>query len=171
MKPSTKIGIAAVTVLVLGVVVAGTAAAASEDASPNKGKGLTETGVRNGIRYEGCSHFELEDYDAVKAWAMANKWKFAKWVLRLDEVRANPEAAVTEALALMFPECSWPPPPETTFGPERVGWSTAMEAAKQAVAGLDMAGPGLSAPASRQAFTNTLVNALSFALQKRAAPR
>lgn len=66
MRTSVKWGIAAAVLLGLGVAVVGSASAAEED--PSKGKGLQDTGVRHGVRYEGCGHFELVDYDAVEAW-------------------------------------------------------------------------------------------------------
>lgn len=141
MRASVKWGIAAAVLLGLGVAVVGSKSAAAEE-DPNKGKGLQDTGVRHGIRYEGCGHFELVDYDAVEAWGIENKWKFAKWALKLDELRANPEPAITEAMGVMFPECPWPPPSSTTFGPQRLPWAEAMALAKEAVANLDMAGTG-----------------------------
>lgn len=141
MRTSVKWGIAAAVLLGLGVAVVGSQSAAAEE-DPNKGKGLQDTGVRHGIRYEGCGHFELVDYDAVEAWGIENKWKFAKWALKLDELRANPEPAITEAMGVMFPECPWPPPSSTTFGPQRLPWAEAMALAKEAMANLDLAGAG-----------------------------
>ncbi|MCX4244220.1 hypothetical protein OEB96_26560 [Paraliomyxa miuraensis] len=134
-----KWGIAAAVLLGVGVVAVGTASAATEEDDPNKGKGLQDSGVRHGIRYEGCDHFEWVDPDAVEAWGIDNKLKFAKWALKLDELRTNPEPAIVEALTLLFPECSWPPPSTTTFGPEKMGWTEAMALAKEAIAGLDLA--------------------------------
>ncbi len=141
MRASMKWGIGAAVLLGLGVVAVGSKSAAAEE-DPNKGKGLQDTGVRHGIRYEGCGHFELVDYDAVEAWGIDNKWKFAKWALKLDELRANPEPAINEAMGVMFPECPWPPPSSTTFGPQRLPWAEAMALAKEAMANLDLAGAG-----------------------------
>ncbi|MCX4239167.1 hypothetical protein [Paraliomyxa miuraensis] len=141
MKTSVKWGIAAAVVLGVGVVAMGSASAATED-DPNKGKGLQDSGVRHGIRYEGCDHFELVDPDAIEAWGIDNKLKFAKWALKLDELKANPEPAIVEALTLLFPECPWPAPSTTTFGPEKMGWTEAMAMAKEAIANLDLAVSG-----------------------------
>ncbi|MCH9685887.1 MAG: hypothetical protein K0V04_30920, partial [Deltaproteobacteria bacterium] len=107
---------------------------------------LEGNGVRHGIRYEGCTHFELFDADAVEAWALDNKWRFAKWALKLDEVRSNPEPAVLDALSTLFPDCPWPPMPSATFGPERVGWEEAMAITRQAIAEMDLAGTAASKP-------------------------
>ncbi|MCX4240192.1 hypothetical protein [Paraliomyxa miuraensis] len=143
MKTSVKWGIAAAALLGVGVLAMGTASAATEEEEdPNAGKGLKDSGVRHGIRYEGCDHFDVVDPDAIEAWGIENKWKFAKWALKLDELRANPEPAIVEALTMLFPECTWPAPSTTTFGPEKMGWTEAMAMAKEAVANLDLAVSG-----------------------------
>ena len=156
MRASVKWCIAAAVLLGLGVAVVGSASAAAEE-DPNAGKGLQDTGVRHGVRYEGCGHFELVDYDAVEAWGIENKWRFAKWALRLDELRADPEPAITEAMGMLFPECPWPPPSSTTFGPQRVPWAETMAMAKEAVANLDMAGASGGAGGSSEATAASVV--------------
>lgn len=169
MKKSTMwgIGLGALVVVVAGVALASTATAS--EASPDAGKGLTETGVRHGIRYEGCSHFELEDFEAVKAWASEHKWAVVKWVTKLDELRENPEPAVVEAFTKLFPECPWPPAPGTTFGPERSTWPEAMEMAKQALANVDMSGGEGSQP--RRPVELELATAIAFAMRERIKAR
>lgn len=154
-----KWGVAAVVVLGLGLLATAGAAQASEGENEDEGKGLADSGVRHGIRYEGCKHFELVDPDAVEAWAIDNSWQFAKWALRLDELRANPEPAIVEALAMLFPECTWPPGKAVTFGTTRVGWVEAMALAKEAVQDFDFAvadpvaaGPGIAGMLLRRAL-------------------
>lgn len=164
MRTSVKWGIAAAVLLGLGVAVVGSASAAAEE-DPNKGKGLQDTGVRHGIRYEGCGHFELVDYDAVEAWGIENKWKFAKWALKLDELRANPEPAITEAMGVMFPECPWPPPSSTTFGPQRLPWTEAMALAKEAMAGLDLAGASGGGGSSKATAASVVMQAVGLGLR------
>ncbi len=146
---SLKLGVAAAVLLGLGLATAGAASAATDD-DEGKGKGLDDEGVRHGVRYEGCRHFELVDPDALESWAMDNSWHFAQWVTRLDELRANPEPAIVDAMTMLFPECPWPPPPATTFGPQRNDWTEAMASATEAAADFDLAGDptGASPPAT-----------------------
>ncbi|MEX1365191.1 MAG: hypothetical protein AB1Z98_18835 [Nannocystaceae bacterium] len=141
-----KWGAAAAVLLGVGVVAAGSAQAGEEDDAA--GKGLQDSGVRHGIRYKGCEHFELVDPDAVEAWGRSNAWRFAKWAVRLDEVRADPEPAIVEAMQALFPECSWPPGDGVTFGPERIGWREAMALAKAGVQDMDFAFPDATAAAA-----------------------
>lgn len=176
MKTSVKWGIAAAVLVGVGVVAMGTASAATED-EPGEGKGLQDSGVRHGIRYEGCDHFELVDQGAVEAWGTDNKWKFAKWAFKLDELKANPEPAIVDAMTMLFPECPWPPPSTTTFGPERQGWTEAMALAKEAIAGLDFAmstsQPGGTSSAASWLVRLGLRRALGFGLggQARRGPK
>lgn len=149
----------AIAVLGIGALAAGSANAAGDDKDDNGNNGddnnnnntrgggdaptteeFDEVGVRHGIRFEGCRHFELVDADATEAWGINNAWEFRQWAFSLDELRANPEPAVLKALGLLFPECPWPPPATTTFGPERVGWADAMATVKTVAADLDLAG-------------------------------
>lgn len=169
MRKSVKWGIAAAVVLGLGLAGTASASAVTED-DPNKGKGLDDTGERHGIRYEGCNHFELVDPDAVEAWGRSNSWRFAKWALKLDELRANPEPAIVEAMTVLFPECPWPSPSSTTFGPQRLPWAEAMVMAKEALANLDMAGGGDpaasgSATGATTAAAETVARALVLGLR------
>ena len=172
MKASVKWGIAAAVLVGVGVVALGSGASAATGDEPDDGekKGLQDTGVRHGIRYEGCDHFELVDQDAVEAWGMDHKWELGHWALKLDELKANPEPAIAEAMELMFPECSWPPPSTTTFGPERIGWKEAMVLAKDALAGFDLAVSGGGSEAVAAAM---LVQAVALGLRgrSRSGPR
>lgn len=166
MKSSAKWGLAlgGLALVVVGVAVASSAAAAE---SPDAGKGLAgQSGVRHGIRFEGCSHFELADPDAVEAWVRSNAWKFAGYLLDVDAVRANPEPLMVDAMQMLFPECSWPPPPRSpsTFGPERVGWSEAVAAAK--VAAASYAGAAVRS-ASRIDDETQIARILTFAMRER----
>lgn len=161
MRTSVKMGIAAAVLLGVGVAVAGTASAAAEE-DPNKGKGLDDTGVRHGVQYEGCGHFELVDPDAIEAWGRSNALRFAKWALKMDELRADPEPAIIDAMGMLFPECPWPPPSSTTFGPERTGWAETMVLAKEAIANLDLAGGG---PGDGSAAAGVVARALAFGLR------
>ncbi len=143
-----KWGLGAVALLGVGVVAAGSAAA-SDDTDGGKthdGPGLDGGGVRHGIRYEGCAHFELVDADAVEAWGRDNAWRLAEWAFKLDAVRQDPEPAIIDAMTLLFPECPWPPESSTTFGPQRVGWEQAMAFAREAVAELDLGGESPAKP-------------------------
>lgn len=141
MKTSTKWAIGLTAVVVLGGVLlaSGTATAA---APPT---GMKDSGVRHGIRYEGCDHFDVADPAAIEAWARDNALSFAKYLLKIDEIRANPEPAIVEALQKIFPECPWPPPPTTTFGADKKSWSEAMVAATEAAANFDLASAGNAA--------------------------
>ena len=99
MKTSNvvKWSVGAAVLLGLGAIALGSASAAQED-DDAKDEGLDDTGTRHGIRYEGCRHFELVDPDAVQTWGRSNAWRFAKWLPKLDELRANPEPAILEAM-------------------------------------------------------------------------
>ena len=140
MKRSNMVkwGLATAALVSLGMAALGSASAAEDDDQGEDDQGLEGTGIRHGIRYEGCNHFELVGPDAVEAWGHNNAWRFAKWLPKLDQLRANPEPAIIEAMELLFPECSWPPPVSTTFAPERLSWADAMAAATEAVQTLDL---------------------------------
>ncbi|MCH9686030.1 MAG: hypothetical protein K0V04_31635 [Deltaproteobacteria bacterium] len=141
-----KWGIGAAALLGVGVLAVGSAAASTNDSpgggtgSGGTGPGLSGTGVRHGIKYDGCSHFELADADAVEAWALDNKLRFIKWATKLDEVRANPEPLVLDIMSALFPECPWPPAPSTTFTPQRVSWAETMTQVREAASDFDLAG-------------------------------
>lgn len=142
MKTKTMMlwGVGTAALVGLGLAMVGTARAAADD------EDTPPSGVRHGIRHDGCEHFELVDPHAVDAWARDNAWRFATWLLRLDELRADPEPAIVDALSVLFPECPWPPPASTTFEPQRLSWDEAMAQAKEAVASMDLApAPGTSA--------------------------
>ena len=155
MKTKTMLiwGVGAAAAVGLGLAMIGTARAGEGSGGSGKddeGNGKDDDSpptseVRHGISHEGCNHFEVVDPDAVEAWARDNAWHFATWALRLDEVRANPEPAIVDALTLLFPECSWPPPASTTFEPERYSWTEAMAKAKEMASTMDMA-PAPGAP-------------------------
>lgn len=123
------------SVIVMGVgtaslaLIAKTAfAAGSSGPSPASGA----SGVRSGIAYDGCKHFELADQTALVEWGTANAWRFLGY--DLDEVKADPEPILVDGLQTLFPECPWPPRDDATFGPERISWSQALAQAKAAVA-------------------------------------
>lgn len=94
-----------------------------------------------------------------------NKWRFAKWALKLDELRADPEPAITEAMGMMFPECPWPPPSSTTFGPQRLPWVEAMAMAKEAMAGLDLAGASGGGAGSKATAARVVMQAVGLGLR------
>ena len=173
MKTKTMLmwGVGAAAAVGLGLAMIGNARAGNDsggskdDGNGNGGGGdgnddtpvISE--VRHGIRHEGCKHFEVVDPDAVEAWARDNAWHFATWALRLDEVRANPEPAIVDALTLLFPECSWPPPASTTFEAQRYSWTEAMAMAKQMAATMDMAAaPGVPSQDAAGAFIGHLTS-------------
>ena len=90
--------------------------------------------------------------------------RFAKWLPKLDELRANPEPAILEAMELLFPECPWPPASGTTFGPDRLTWTDAMAAATEAIRVYDLAPAG--GVGDPQAVAGDMLgSALAFALR------
>lgn len=128
--------------LILGLALWAASAAAEEpeDKPDPSGSGMK---VRNGFAHDGCEHFELQDQDALRAWMKANWLSFASWLGKVAEVKANPEPLLLVVLERLFPECSWPPPSSTTFGPQRSSWDEFVEAVKQEIGGLELsAGPG-----------------------------
>ena len=153
MKTKTMMmwGVGAAALVGLGLAAVGTARAEGSGSSGDDSKddGPPKSEVRHGIRHEGCDHFEVVDPQALEGWAMDNAWRFARWALKVDELRANPEPAIIDALAVLFPECTWPPPEGTTFEPARYSWTEAMAMAKEAAATIDLA------PAPGTSMTNT----------------
>ncbi|MCH9682872.1 MAG: hypothetical protein K0V04_15655 [Deltaproteobacteria bacterium] len=137
-----KWGLGAAALLGVGVLAVGSASASSNTDSGGEVPGLSGTGVRHGIKYEGCSHFELADANAIEAWGLDNKLRFIKWATKVDELRADPEPLVLDIMAALFPECPWPPGPSTTFTPQRVPWADAMAQAREAAANFDFADGG-----------------------------
>ncbi len=165
-----KWGLGAVALLGVGVLATGSASASTTTTggggtgpgAGGEGPGLSGTGVRHGIKYEGCSHFELVNADAAEAWALDNKLRFIKWATKVDEIRANPEPLVLDIMSALFPECPWPPAPSTTFNPRRVSWIEAMAEARKAAANIDLAGggPGSSASSADVEFARLFALAL-----------
>ena len=169
MKTKTMLiwGVGAAAAVGVGLAMIGGTARAGEgpggsgkdDEGNGKDDGPPTSEVRHGVRHEGCDHFEVVDPDAVEAWARDNAWHFATWALRLDELRANPEPAIVDALTLLFPECSWPPPAGTTFEAQRYSWTEAMAMAKQMAATMDLApAPGTSSDAAAGVFIGHLTS-------------
>ena len=157
MKTKTMLiwGIGGAAAVGLGLAMMGTARAEDdpEGSKDDDNDGDTTSAVRHGIRHEGCDHFELVDPDAIEAWARDNAWRFSKWLLRLDELRQDPEPGIVDALSVLFPECTWPPPSTTTFEAQRYSWDEAMAQARAAAASMDLApAPGTSATATTGAF-------------------
>ena len=102
MKTKTMMmwGVGAAALVGLGLAVVGTARADEGSGSSGddpKDDGPPKSEVRHGIRHEGCNHFELVDPDAIEAWARDNAWRFSKWILRLDELRQDPEPGIVDA--------------------------------------------------------------------------
>ncbi|MEX1362291.1 MAG: hypothetical protein AB1Z98_04150 [Nannocystaceae bacterium] len=164
MKTKTMMmwGLGAAVLGGLGLAMIGTANAGDDSGGPSNddegnGDAPEASKVRHGIRHEGCTHFELVDPQALEGWAMDNAWRFSKWILSLDELRADPEPAIIDALGVMFPECSWPPPAGTTFEAQRYTWDEAMVMAKQAASTMDLApSPGASSIHTAGAFIGHL---------------
>lgn len=134
------LGLTAVGAIAL---IATTAAAATsepdkddEDKRPDPNE-FNETGVRHGVRFEGCRHFEPIDEAEIRSWALSNTFSLGRWLTRMSEIKENPEPFLVEAAELLFPECPWPPAPEATFGPNRVPWATAVQQAKAGIASFD----------------------------------
>lgn len=127
-------------ILGLGVVGGGVAlfagsAGASTPTGPDPSKG--GEGVRAGIRYEGCSHFELVDIEAAKAWGLANALALqARIGLKsVADLREDPEVAVQAFFGLAFPECDGPE--DATFGPERRTYVETLAQIQEALAGYE----------------------------------
>ncbi|MCA9650655.1 MAG: hypothetical protein KC501_12140 [Myxococcales bacterium] len=161
MKTKTMMmwGVGAAALVGLGLAVVGTARADEGSGDNTKDDGPQKSEVRHGIRHEGCNHFELVDPDAIEAWGRDNAWRFSKWILSLDELRADPEPAIVDAMELLFPECPWPPPRTTTFQAERISWTEAMTMAKEAVATMDLApAPGVSSNHTAGAFIGHMMS-------------
>lgn len=113
-------------------LVAKTALAKPGGPSPAAGG----AGTRAGISYQACEHFELVDEAALRGWLTANSWRFLEWLGDIEKAKANLEPVLVDVFGTIFPECAWPPPPETTFGPQRGTWPEAI-AQMQAMAGLE----------------------------------
>lgn len=120
----------------VALVGVGLARSASATPSEGEGEGLTGDGVRHGIAYEGCNHFELQDFEAAKKWGEDNRLSFISWVTKIDEIKEDPEPIILDVMRKLFPECPWPPAAETTFGPERQSFAEAVAQAKVVINGL-----------------------------------
>jgi hypothetical protein len=128
MKTATKIIIG--LVVFSGIVFVARNAFGAPEPPPGPKPAEGGEGVRYGIRYEGCRHFELVDQEAVVSFFKANALRFAGLLAKgKDGILADTAGAAVEVLSVMFPDCPWPPAEGTTFGPERLSWSQALERA------------------------------------------
>lgn len=164
MKTSWIIGL----IVVGGVVAFAASASAGQpgskaDDKPDPAGGTME--VRHGIAHDGCAHFELRDQDALRDWAESNALAFAKWLTKLEEVKANPGPAAAEVLGKIFPECQWPPPSSTTFSPQRLTWEQTIANVKAQIAGLDMAAPDGQVGGAPVAILEALMRQLGGSLE------
>ncbi|MCH9680369.1 MAG: hypothetical protein K0V04_02960 [Deltaproteobacteria bacterium] len=135
---------------VVGIVAVASIASAKDDPkaadkpdpdTPDK----PERKIRHGIAHEGCDHFEVVDEAAIKAWGMDNKLTLMPWVLKMASVKKDPEPALVELLGVVFPECSWPPPAATTFGPQRGTWGQTVDEVRKQLANYDSTtAPGMA---------------------------
>lgn len=131
-------GITGVTVLGgLAFFVARTAMASppaeADKPDPSAPEG-TKRSIRHGIAHEGCDHFDLSNEQAIKDYVSARPFLGVKLLGLLPGAKDDPGPLVVAFAEDMFPECTWPPQPTTTFGPGRVGWDTALAEAKKQIA-------------------------------------
>lgn len=156
MKRTTKVVLGIVgLVTVGGVALVASKAAAAPPAGPppNDDDGKPGTGVRHGVRFQGCEHFDLIDEDEARAWWSTNQWRFAAWILRIDDIAEDPEPFLVDVARTVFPECPWPPAKGTTFGPQRMSWADLKSEAATAVASY-LATPEPSRPGPNALFAS-----------------
>lgn len=122
--------------------------------------------IRHGVAYEGCDHFDLVDKAAAEEWVKSQTMLMLSLAPMLPTARENPEPLAVKLLEALFPNCTWPPPAGTTFGPQRKGWSAMMDEVRGMIAGgMDSAAePGSSGAPDLAAEGQRLIDALAHAL-------